>query len=109
MLACNGIFDSVALVLRRRGHGRIHVHASPAAIETYVPVDQSEDCVIATKPDVSSGQKFSTALAYDDVASHNHLAAEFFYTQPFADAVASVLNAALSFFMSHAGSLMFEG
>ena len=28
-------------------------------------------------------------------------AAKFFHAQPFADAIAAVLNAALSFFMSH--------
>jgi len=31
----------------------------------------------------------------------DHLAAEFFNAQPLADAVAAVLNAALSFFVSH--------
>src|SRR6266513_1780435 len=54
------------------GHQRIYVHPPTAAI----------------KP-------------HDDVAGHNHFAAEFFYTQPLADAVAAILNAALSFFVSH--------
>src|SRR6266550_2327910 len=57
--------------------------------------------VIPTEPDVSSWQEFCAALTHNDVAGHNRLAAEFFHTQPFADAVAPVFNAALSFFMSH--------
>jgi hypothetical protein len=77
------------------------------AIETHAPVNQSENCVITPEPDVLPGQKFCAALAHNDVPGHNHLAAEFFYTQAFADAVAPVFNAALSFFVSHDGSLMF--
>ena len=38
-----------------------------------------------------------SALANDDVSGHDHLAAKSFYAQSFADAVAAVLNAALSF------------
>jgi len=67
------------------------------AIEAHAPVNQSKDCVIATKSDVSSRQEFCATLTHNDVAGHNRLAAEFFHTQPLADAVAPVLNAALSF------------
>ena len=79
------------------------------AIETHAPINQSENCVITPEPNVFARQKFCAALTYNDVARHNRLAAEFFHTQPFADAVAPVLNAALSFLMSHDGGLMFEG
>jgi len=78
------------------------------AIETHVSINQSENRVITPEPDVLSRQEFCATLTHYDVASHNQLAAEFFDTQAFADAVAPVFYAALSFFMSHDGSLMFE-
>ena len=71
------------------------------AIETHTPVNQSENCVITPESDVLPGQKLCAALAHNDVTGHNHLAAEFFYTQAFADAVAPVFDAALTFLMCH--------
>jgi hypothetical protein len=84
---------------------RINVDPSPAPIEADVAVDQGENCVIAAEPDVFPGEELRAALPDNDVAGHDQLAAESFYTEPFADAVAAVLNAALSFFMSHDLSL----
>src|ERR1700736_386846 len=80
---------------------RIDVDPSSTAIEADVAVDQSENRVIAAEPDIFTRQKFRAALANDDVAGHDQLAAESFYTETFANAVAAILNAALSFFMSH--------
>src|SRR5437773_8666613 len=80
---------------------RIDIDSSSAAIEADVAVDQSENRVIAAEANVLTRQKFRAALANNDVASHDQLAAESFYTEPLANAVAAVLNAALSFFMSH--------
>jgi hypothetical protein len=80
---------------------RIDVDPSPAAVEADVAVNQREDGVIAAKADVLSGKKLCSALADDDIAGHDQLAAESFYTKPFADAVAAILNAALSFFVCH--------
>ena len=82
-------------------HERIDIYPPPAAIEPHAAVQQRKNCVIAAQPDIFSGQKFRPALAHNDIARHNHFAAEFFYTQPLADAVAPILNAALSFFVSH--------
>ena len=82
-------------------HERIDIYPPPAAIEPHAAVQQRKNCVIAAQPDIFSGQKFRPALAHNDIARHNHFAAEFFDTQPLADAVAAILNAALSFFMSH--------
>ncbi|MEY2526861.1 MAG: hypothetical protein QOE73_1632, partial [Verrucomicrobiota bacterium] len=79
----------------------IDIDSSSAAIEADAAVDQRENCVIATKADIFARQKFRAALANDDVAGHDRFAAESFYTETFTDAVAAVLNAALSFFMSH--------
>jgi hypothetical protein len=83
------------------GHERIHVHPPTAAIKPHVAVQQRKNCVVAAQPDISSGQKLCPALAHNDVAGQNHFAAEFFYAQPLADAVAAILNTALSFFVSH--------
>ena len=80
---------------------RIDVDATPRAIEAHAAVDQREDRVIATESDVFSRQELCPALANDDVAGDDRFAAKFFHAQPLADAVAAVLDAALSFFMSH--------
>ena len=80
---------------------RLDVHAPPRAIEPHLAVDQRENRVIATEPDVLAGEKLRPALPDDDVAGDDHFAAKFFHAQTFADAIAAVLNAALSFFMSH--------
>src|SRR6266404_3247778 len=80
---------------------RIDIHPSPSPIEAHISIHQRKNCIIAAEPHISSRQKFRPALADNNVASDNHLAAKFFHAQPFADAVAAVLDAALSFFMSH--------
>ena len=83
------------------GYRWIDIHSSTGAIEAHVAIDQRKNGVIAAEPDVLARQKFRPALAHDNVAGHDQLAAKFFHAQPLADAVAAVLNAALSFFMSH--------
>ena len=83
------------------GGERIDIYSPPRAIEAHVAIDQRENRVIATESNVFPRQELRPALTHNDVAPDDHLAAEFFYAQPFADAVAAVLNAALSFFMSH--------
>src|SRR6266436_7717817 len=80
------------------GHDRIDVHASPCAIETDVPINQRKNRVVAPEPYVFARQKFRAALADDDVAGDDHLAAKFFHAEPFANAVTAILDAALSFF-----------
>ena len=83
---------------------RVDVHPATGAIESHLSVDQRENRVIATEPDVLAGQKLRPALPDDDVARDHGFAAKFFHAEPFADAVAAVLDAALSLFMSHWGS-----
>ena len=83
------------------GDTRDDVDPATGAIEPHLAVDQRENGVIATEPDILAGQKFRAALADDDVAGDDRFAAKFFHAEPFADAVAAVLDAALSFFMSH--------
>src|SRR5215471_11343305 len=88
------------------GRDGIDIHTPPPAIEAHITVYQRKNRVIAAQPHVSPGYKLCPALAQNNVAGHDHFVAEFFYTQPFADAVATVLNAALSFFVSHWGKLI---
>src|SRR5262249_18007043 len=93
----------------RRNYGGVDIHPPPPPIKAHATVNQSKNCVIPTEPAVFSRQKIFPPLAHDDVAGPNRPAAQSFHAQPFANAIATVLDAALSFFMSHDGSLMFEG
>src|SRR5437588_6306849 len=79
----------------------IDVNGPSAAIEADIAVDECEDRVIATKPNIFAGKKFRAALTNNNVSGDHVLAAKSFYAEPLADAVAAVLNAALSFFVCH--------
>src|SRR5256885_11607182 len=98
-------FGYTALAANREGKlfrsDWIDVHAATSAIEPNVAVDERENRVIAAEPNIFAGLKFRAALANDNVAGDDHLATEFFHAEPFANAIAAVLNAALSFFMCH--------
>jgi len=83
------------------GFDRINVHAAAFAVETDLAVDEGEDGVISPETDILAGQELRAALADDDVAGDDGLAAEFFHAETLANAVASVLNTALTFFMCH--------
>src|SRR4030095_14167297 len=94
-----------ALAVNREGklfrRNRIDVDAATTTIETNVAVNERENRVIAAETGVFAGLKFRSALANDDVAGENHLAAKSLYAETFADAVSAVFNAALSFFVCH--------
>ena|SRR5438270_5482583 len=98
-------FGYTALAVNREGNlfrrDWIDIDAATTTIEADVPINQREDRVIAAEPNVFSRLKLRAALAKNNVAGQDSLAAETFYPEPFADAVATVLNAALSFFVSH--------
>ena len=49
----------------------------------------------------SSDLKFRAALAHQNAAGGNQFAAKAFYSQPFANAVAPIADAALTFFVCH--------
>src|SRR5205814_352412 len=89
------------LILRSRFDFGQHIDAAAAFIECDFAIGQSEQRPIATGADVLARDEFRTALANDDAAGGHMLAAKFFYTEPFADAVTAVTNTALSFFMCH--------
>src|SRR4051812_2388829 len=68
---------------------RIDIDPSSAAIEANAAIDQCENSVISAEADIFTGQKFRPALADDDISGDDCLAAESFYTEPLADAVAA--------------------
>ena len=77
------------------------LYPASAAIETHLAVHQGENRVIAAETDILAGLEFRSALADDDVPGNDCLAAKFFDTQSLADAVATVLDASLTFLVSH--------
>jgi len=79
----------------------IDIYASTASIETNIAVHERENGVIAAEANVFAREKFRASLAHNDIAGEHHFAAESFYAEPLADAVAAVLNATLSFFVCH--------
>src|SRR5215469_4985300 len=95
------------------GDDRIDIYSASPAIEANITVHERENRIIPAKTDIFSRQKFRPTLADNDVTGDDQFATEFFHTQPFTDAIAAVLDAALSFFMSHKESrrllLRFDG
>src|SRR5437763_1446107 len=83
------------------GDERIDVYPAPGSIESDVAVHQGENGVIAPESHVLARHELRSALANDNVAGYDRFAAKTFHTQPIADAIATVFDTALSFFMSH--------
>jgi hypothetical protein len=79
------------------------VHPAVDAVELDHAIREGEQGVVATDADIRSGAEAGAALANNDVAGNNSLAAEFFHAEALADAIASVAYAALTFFMRHSG------
>src|ERR1700677_4529870 len=67
-----------------------HVHAAIGLVVLDHAVGQGEEGVIAADADVGPGAKPGAALADQDVAGHDRLAAKFFHAEPLAYAVATV-------------------
>jgi hypothetical protein len=80
---------------------RLDVHAATRAIEFYATVDERKDRVIPTQPNVAAREKLRSALPNDNITGDNFFAAKLFHAQTFTDAIPAILDAALSFFMSH--------
>ena len=74
-------------------------------IEFYLAVLEGEKGEIATTAHIASRMVFGSALTHDYVARYDAFAAELFYSEALAIAVATVTGSALSFFMSHGISL----
>ena len=72
-------------------------------------INESEDGIIAPKTNIPAGMEFRAALAKDDVSRDDGLPAKFLYAKTFAGAVASILDATLTFFVSHKPGLRADG
>ena len=70
-------------------------------VELHAAIDQCPNRVITAQTDILAGVELRATLADDDVAGDDRLAAEFFDAEPLADAIAAVLDASLTFLMSH--------
>jgi hypothetical protein len=81
---------------------RLNVYTATLPIKSHRAIYQGENSIIPAKPDIFTGQKFCAALPDNDAPGEDCLAAELFDPQSFADAVATVLYAPLTFLMSHA-------
>jgi hypothetical protein len=94
---------ATGLVIRAylRHFDRLDIDPATVLIEPNNAVYQSEDRIVPTQPYIFPRQKLRTALANDDVTGNHSLAAELLYAQAFANAVASISNAALTFFVRH--------
>ena len=88
-----------------RGGRGIDVDAPVAAVEADVAVGKGEKSVIATHADVIAGVELGAALADENGAGGNELAAVTFYAKALAVAVAAVACRSLTFFMCHDGLL----
>src|SRR4051812_2679416 len=60
-----------------------------------------EDRVVAAHADIGAGMELGAALAHDDVAGQNDLAAEFLDAKPLTRAVAAVARGAACFLVCH--------
>lgn len=81
--------------------GGHHVDAAGVAVEHDAAVDEGEDGVVTADADAGTGVEFRAALADEDVAGDDGLAAEFLHAEALAARVASVLDGALSFLVGH--------
>src|SRR4029077_14365257 len=73
------------------------------------PVDESKNGVVASETNISAGKEFAATLAQNDVTRDHGLSSKLFHTETFACAVASILDASLSLFMSHKRELCGDG
>src|SRR6266542_2403380 len=85
----------------RFGRGRNNIDAAAALVESHFPVHQGEQGPIAAGADIFPGNEFRPTLADEDAAGGDELSAISFHAKSFADAVASVADAALTFLMCH--------
>jgi hypothetical protein len=90
----------VVLRLVRRGD-RLDVDATVFLIEANLPFHQRIDREVATNAHVLATVPLGAALANDDFARDHVFAAEFLNAESLALTVASVLDGALTFLVSH--------
>ena len=80
---------------------RQHVNPMTVLVERDLAVHQGEQSPIAPGADIVAGHEPGAALADENAAGGDEFAAKSLNAQPFADAVAPVADAALTFLMCH--------
>src|SRR5581483_2905715 len=85
---------------RRRAVGH-YIHAMAALVKIDFAIGEGEERPIAAGADILPGDEFGTALTNQNAAGGDEFSAKTFHAQPFADAIAPVPDAALTFFMCH--------
>src|ERR1044071_683602 len=80
---------------------RLDVDAFAVLVEMHLAVRQGEQGPVAAGADIFAGDKFGAALADQNAAGSDEFAAEAFYTESFADAIAPVADAAAAFLVCH--------
>src|SRR6516165_664009 len=93
----------------RSVRGDDDVHATAVLVELDRAVLEREERPILADANILARDKLAAALTDDDAAGGDDGAAKFFNAEALAYAVASVLYAALTFFMCHkSGGLEFD-
>ena len=92
--------EPAALIIFLRAF-RHHVDAMAVLVEEHLAVDEREERPIAARADIVTGDELRPALAHQNAARRDHFAAKSLHAEALADAVASIANTALTFFMCH--------
>jgi hypothetical protein len=100
-------FSSGSLIVRicERRFAGFDIYAATVLVEPHNAIYQRENGVVPSKTHVSSREILGSSLSDNDVPGHYLLTAEFLYPEAFADAIAPVFNAALTFFVRHSSKL----
>src|SRR6266404_8566057 len=91
---------------RSRRHDRDILPPGQTLVELHRPARGREYRVVAADADMRARVKLGAALAHDDVAGHDDLAAVFLDAEPPAAAVAPVARGAACFLMRHPSLLL---
>jgi hypothetical protein len=79
----------------------LDVDAAAAFIENNLAIRESEQSPITTGANILTGDKFGAALTHKNAAGGYCFATITFYTETLADAITTVPDATLTFFMCH--------
>jgi hypothetical protein len=77
------------------------MHATVGFIKPDHAIGEGEEGVIAAHADIVSRTVASAPLPNQNIASEDGFTAELFHAESFTNAIASVTNATLTFFMCH--------
>jgi hypothetical protein len=99
-LRASPFFTNLRLIGSWRGRG-CDTDPPTVLFKCNLAVYQREERPITPRADILAGHKFRSALAHEDAACGDELTSKPLHTKPFADAVSSVADAALTFLVCH--------